>query len=152
MQLLIRELSLLPRLPFPDNRRLVFPRRLQVRIEAVIRDICLPPDEPPGKRRVPFQHVAKRLEPVQLFASQVAPELFWIANRALIQLLISLHRADFRVGRKFFARRKPPIFQHYRINLSAHDCPLSVVSGPWPCQWAMEVGSAADWPHQLSTD
>ena len=53
------------RLAFPDDGGLVAARRMRVAVHAVVGDVELAADEPFGPRRVPFQHVLPRREPVQ---------------------------------------------------------------------------------------
>ena len=53
------------RLAFPDDGRLVAPRRMRVPVHAVVGDVQLAADEPLHPRRVPLQHLLPRREPVQ---------------------------------------------------------------------------------------
>ena len=62
-------------LPLPDQRGLVPPRALQVPVKAVVAEVELAADEPPGMRRVPVQHLVQGLNQVSGFAS--FSQYFW---------------------------------------------------------------------------
>ncbi len=51
-----RQHARIARLAFPDDRRLVAPRRMRVPVHAVVGDVELAAHEPLGPRRVPLQH------------------------------------------------------------------------------------------------
>ena len=77
-ELLIGQGAGLPRLPFPDERRLVPPGTRDVPIEAVDRRVQLAADEPPGERRLPVEHPIPGTRPFEL-VGKAGPERFRIA-------------------------------------------------------------------------
>ena len=58
--------SLISRLAFPENGRLVAVRPGEMPIEAILRKIDFSADEPFRKRRFPFQNFPPRLLPGEL--------------------------------------------------------------------------------------
>jgi hypothetical protein len=117
VQGLVGEHAGVARLAFPHNRRLVLSRRVEVNIEAVVRDVRLAADKPTGKRLVPLEHLVKRLEPMQ-FLGQLAPEGFRVGGGFLPHLFVLFHRADARLGGEFRRRRKQPRLFHHINNLT----------------------------------
>src|SRR4051812_50178956 len=68
-------------------------------IEAVVRDVQLPADEPFGVRAVPLEHLVPLLEPVQL-VRLLAPEGFGTADRLAVESVVFLAALDQRVRRE----------------------------------------------------
>src|SRR5262245_38398735 len=99
-------------------------------VETVVRRVRLAADEPFGERRVRLEFLIERPKPMHLLPGQIPPELFWIGLGSVVQLLISLHRADLCLGRERGRRGEYPLLVHHRINLSA-------AHAMTPVGWAM---------------
>ena len=59
-------------------------------VEAVVADVRAAAREPLGVRLFPIEHLREWLEPVQLFAGQLAPKTFGIVLRPLPHGLVLL--------------------------------------------------------------
>ena len=78
-----RQHARIARLAFPDDGGLVAPRGMRVPVHAVVGDVELSAHEPFGPRRVPFQHLLPRREPVQILGL-LRPEAFGIFRGAIV--------------------------------------------------------------------
>jgi hypothetical protein len=58
-------------------------------IEAVLRDVKLPPHEPFGVRRLPFQGLPKPLSPDDMLLCLPLPEFLWGVDRLRIESFVS---------------------------------------------------------------
>ena len=56
-------------------------------VQAVIREIDLPPNKPLGPRRLPLENLVPLFEPVQ-FLGSASPELLRFLHRFLVERLI----------------------------------------------------------------
>ena len=101
VKLAIGQDALLPRLPLPDNRRLIGPGCLKMTVEAVVRGIDLPANEPLGIRNFPIEHLAPFLEPVK-FVSLTSPEFVGLVEGFGMKLPVLGHAAN--AG--FFGKRR----------------------------------------------
>src|SRR5207253_2349714 len=102
-----------PRLPFPDDRRLVLSPRAQVPVEAVIRNINPPSDEPFRERILPFKDLFPPLEPMQ-FARGIFPEFPGILGRRSRQFLVLGKRGELCMPCKGLIGRKDPLLPEDR--------------------------------------
>src|SRR6478752_4170397 len=66
------------RLPLPHERRFVPSRRIDMPIDAIVRNIDFATEEPLGTRRLPFEHLVPPLEPGKRFGF-LRPVRLWIA-------------------------------------------------------------------------
>jgi len=106
VQLGISQRAAIARLAFPEDGQFVAEAGGDVSVEAVGADIGLTTDKPLGVGFVPDHCFSKRLEPVELFASQVGPELRRIGLGLVPESLILVERFDACLGGKFRAGRK----------------------------------------------
>ena len=77
-------------LAFPDDGGLVAPPgcfSLQVPIEAVVGDVELATDEPPGEGRLPLERLLPGLEPGHVFPGHLRPEALGVFRAELAVLL-----------------------------------------------------------------
>ena len=136
-------------LAFPDQGRLVPPRGLKMDVQTVVGNVCLPADEPLGKRLVPLEHLLEGLEPVQ-FISHAAPESLQVFSRLTAQFLILRHGTDSGLRRKFAWRREDPLFFHHVIDLAGprrqhkHSPPEEVVKRSEKSQWKLSISFVAN--------
>jgi len=86
VQVLISQRALIARLALPDQRRFVLRRSAQEAVEAVVRHVELPAQEPFGERRAPLQHPVPLPHPAQL-AGPLRPEPLRVAARPLIHII-----------------------------------------------------------------
>ena len=63
VQLLVGEHARVARLALADDRGLVAAASLEVAVEAVVREVEAPADEPLGERRLPVEHLRPRRRP-----------------------------------------------------------------------------------------
>ena len=75
MQLLVGQRAFFARFAFPEDRRLVSVRPVEMPVEAILGDVQFPADEPFRERRLPFEHLFPRLLPDQLVGLR-APRIF----------------------------------------------------------------------------
>ena len=87
----------------------------QIAIEAVVGDVRFSADEPLSERFFPNQRLLEWLEPMQLFAGEIGPELRWIGGGFVPKLLVFFERLDAGALGERFRRREEPLFVHYRI-------------------------------------
>ena len=71
--------------------------RCQVPVHAIKGDVGFSTHEPPGHRRLPFEHVRPLPEPVQLTLRQLAPKLLRVVRGLLVQLAVALHTLHVRL-------------------------------------------------------
>ncbi len=114
-QLLIGERARIARLAFPLNRGFVLAPGGDVAVQAVVRKVQLPAQEPFRERQLPFQHAIPRLEPVQ-FARDLGPETFRIVFRFLIQALVFGPALDLCPGAELVGGLKDALFVQNGIN------------------------------------
>src|SRR6266404_7087603 len=118
MQLLIGESANFPRFALPDQRGLVFARRLHVPIEAVIRKVDLATDEPLRPGMVPFEDLVPLLEPVQLFGN-AAPKFFRMLDRLTVDAVVFFGALDVSLPAKIFRTLKLALLLQNGINAGA---------------------------------
>ena len=92
-QLLKGERLHFARLAFPDDGGLIAAMRMDVAVEAVVRDVDLAAREPFHVRTIPVEHLVPLLEPVE-FASNLSPEFLRILLRLFVEVLVLLHALD----------------------------------------------------------
>jgi len=66
MQLLVGKSARVTRFALPNNRGFVLAPRREMPVEAIVRDVDPPSDEPFGEWLVPFQNPVPLPEPVKL--------------------------------------------------------------------------------------
>jgi hypothetical protein len=91
VQLGVRHRPLLKVLALPDDRRLVAARRLQVPVDAVVRDVEISADEPFHVRGIPLAHGRPRLEPLQ-FPRVGLPERIGVLRVLPVKRVVAHHR------------------------------------------------------------
>ena len=101
----VRHGAAVPGLTLPDQRRLVATRRIDVSVDAVVRDVERSAHEPRGVRCFPLAHGLPALEPVQLLRL-LRPERIGILRGARVDRAV-IHQG---AAPKVVARRKPPVF------------------------------------------
>src|SRR6185437_1353939 len=106
MQLLVGEDALLEVLTLPDERGLVAAPAGEVAVEAVEADVGLAAEEPLREGRLPLEHGAEGLEPMQAGAGARAPELLRIVERQLAQAVVGGARAYMGAGGELGRGRK----------------------------------------------
>src|SRR5204863_5206468 len=84
-------------------------------IEAVVREVGRPADEPFRVWRIPFQHLVPALEPMQL-SGRIAPEFFGVIDRLAINPPILVERFNLRLRRELLRRREEAILLKIRID------------------------------------
>jgi hypothetical protein len=104
VQLAIRDAADLARLSLPQQRDLVAARG-EVAVEAVVRRVERPADEPFRVRRIPLQHALPLRLPVEL-SGPFGPIGFRVRGRFGPDLGI----ADVRIAAELVGRRKLPVF------------------------------------------
>ena len=144
VQILVCQYSLIARFAFPDDCRLVLPPGSQVAIDAVVAGVRRAADEPLCVRHVSFERLVKVFEPVQVLASQIAPESRRIVLRPVPHLFILLFRADVRLSRKLWRRCKLTVFLQNALNGFAHAATPDVrlVNSPSPDSSSLAVLSS----------
>ncbi len=124
VQLTVRQRPPIPRLALEDEGDLV-PTLLEVPIEAVVREVGLPLDEPLRVRRLPLERGLERLLPEELLARTRRPPALWITLRLVIETAVILHALDVSALREPFGRREDALLCHDRMDLfrvHAHVC------------------------------
>ncbi len=98
---------------FPEQRRLVgiF---FEMAIEAVVGDVELAAGEPFGVRRIPFESVRWRLEPVKQLGL-LGPECLGIFGGARVHLAVFLERFDVCALAEICRRRNGFLVENVRI-------------------------------------
>jgi hypothetical protein len=86
---------------------------LDMGIEAVVGNVGFATEKPLGKGLLPIECFSKGLKPVQVFASLLLPEHLCVRNRLIVERLISRHRPDHSILRKFATGREDPRFVHH---------------------------------------
>ena len=119
MELLVSEHALLARLALPHDCRLRAARPVEVTVQAVLRDIELPADEPLCVRHLPIEHLLPRLLPGEFL--RFAREKFLGVLDALIpHLLVLRHGLDARLARKGLGRFEDAVLDESGLDVGAH--------------------------------
>jgi hypothetical protein len=92
---LIAERANFARLAFPEDRDLVFARRGEMTIQAVIGDVGLSADEPFGEWQIPLQNLRPLLKPMKI-RSDSSPKPFRVIGRFLQQGVVSFATGNMR--------------------------------------------------------
>src|SRR6185437_8462081 len=94
--------------------------RLDVAVDAVVRDVELPAQVPLGVGELPLVELRERLEPREPFLALALPER--------LEVLVVDVRLGHGVGREVGGRRIPPLLQEHRLDcltgLCLHGAPL----------------------------
>ena len=98
-QLAVGDDALVAGLALPDDGGLVAARSVGVAVHAVLTDIDFSAVEPFGERSLPIEHLVPRFLPDQ-FVRLTRPEDLGLVDRFLVELLVSGHRRDPRLGGK----------------------------------------------------
>ena len=101
------------RLTFENQRGLVFTGRAQVSIDAILRDIQLPADEPFRVRGLPIQDLFVGLAPNDVFLRLPIPELFWGVDRLGVEPFVSGIAPKISLGFELGRRPEFPGFPGY---------------------------------------
>ena len=99
MQILVAQHAAIARLAFPDDGGLVFPPRLEVPIEAVVRRVDLAADEPLGVGHRAVEHLVPLAEPVQV-GGHFAPEAGRVVLGAVPQPVVFVFALDVGLARQ----------------------------------------------------
>gem|GEM_PF-4022129 len=113
-EVMVGEDPLLPRLPLPDNGRLVAPPGLHVPVQGVVGEVGLSPHEPFGVGQVPFQDLLPGLKPVEL-RGHPSPEPLGVADALLVKALVLLLALDVGLLAELLAGVKDPLLLEHRL-------------------------------------
>ncbi len=105
IQIVVGQHAVVARFTFPDNRRLVLARPVQVAVDAVVARVQLAADEPLHPGGIPFENLVERLEPIERFRL-LGPESLGIGFGSGIDRGI----VGVRLGRKLGSWRVTPLF------------------------------------------
>ena len=97
-QVLVRDRAGVARLAFPVERDLIAVPGFYVAVEAVVRDVELPADEPFGERKLPFEDGLPLLRPVELQRLR-GPEPLPVAFGLVVDRRVGVERGLAKVGR-----------------------------------------------------
>jgi hypothetical protein len=89
VELFIGDRANIARLALEDERGFVFPRRSQMAIQAIFRDVQFAADKPFRVRRLPIEDLLIRFPPDELFLRLPVPEFFWAIDRLIIEPFVS---------------------------------------------------------------
>src|SRR6185437_730943 len=104
MQFGVADWPLLARLTFPQNRDLVFVARVEMAIQAVVRNVRFSAREPFRIGRIPIKNARRFLEPEQLALRQFAPKLFRVRFGFIVKPPVALDALHTRFCGKFTTR------------------------------------------------
>ena len=108
------------RLALPDERGFCGASPESVTVDAVVAQIQLAADEPPGPGQVPLKNLVPGLEPVEI-AGRIGPEFFGILNRLLVERLVFFEALDVGPGAELRGRRKDTVFAQRGVDIAVGD-------------------------------
>jgi len=105
VQLLVGDGSDITGFAFENQRGLVLAIGTEMPVDAVFGDIEFPADEPLGEGSLPFEDLAVRLAPDQMFLRLAVPEFLWGVDRLAVEPFVG--RITPKIGLGFELGRRP---------------------------------------------